>query len=218
MGKYLDAPRTVTIGPGSCDAPDPDEANCTSGPGNEPVSGDAYRRSLLVRRQAVVDRGRAKAHQLGARPYRVFLVWQERDHKRKFREVKRIELMPVKLTAMDAVDLEASLAGLDGDGGVTLTQVSPQQVSEDNLYGWIDGVDWAANNADREFFYEVQRHSRCSGRDPTRRARFVLAARPHYDGAKMQYRVQLVDQDVARDRDGNDQTVAPRPTRPRLVT
>lgn len=195
-----------------------DHAACVSGPGNAAVEPQAYQASVAVRLQCTVDRARRLSHTLGTRPYRVFLVWQERDRNRTFREVRKIELMPVKLVALDSVDLQLEAAGLTGEGGVTLREISPAQVSEDDLKGRIDGADWAADDGDREFFYEVQRHPRCEGRDPTERRRFVLAAEPHLDGGKLQYRVQLVDQEIARDRDGNDRTVAPTPKRPQLVT
>lgn len=209
------------IGPASTEGPslvpstDPCDEN---GPGNQPVCDDTYQCSLGVRLQPVIDRARRVAHRLGVRPYRVFLVWQERDRTRKFVEVCRKELTPVRLVALDAVDLDVSQAGLQPEGGIQLREISPAQTSEDELRGYLNGVAWGADDPDREFFYEIQLHPRCIDDETPRRRRFIIGSEPHFDGGGFQYRVGLVDQEIARSRDGVDRTVADERRVPRLIT
>jgi len=182
------------------------------------VTSEKYQCSPGVTLQAGVDRARRISHTLGFRPYRVWLVWQERDRKRKFNEVCRVELVPVRVIALDAVDLDLSQGGLQPDGGVSLREISPLQVTEDTLRGYLDGALWGADDPDREFFYEIQRHPRCAGEDEPRRRRFVIGAEPHHEGGALEFRVGLVDQEIARSRAGEDRSSTDEARAPRLVT
>lgn len=194
--------------------------------------GDAqYQCSPGVSIQAAIDVGRRVTHELGFRPYRVFLVWQERDRDRRWRCVQELELIPVRLIALDAVDLELSQHGLNPEGGISLREVSPAQVSEDDLRGYLNGQPWGADTIEREFFFEVRLHERCRPQDVPgsmrhaeggpRRRRFTLGAEPHLDANGYQWRIGLVDQDIARTRDGEDQSTDPDQQRvlptPRIV-
>ena len=181
--------------------------------------------------QSAVDVGRRVAHELGFRPYRVFLVWQERGRDRIWRCVQELELVPVRLVALDAVDLELSQHGLQPEGGISLREVSPAQVSEDDLRGYLYGERWGSDTIEREFFYEVRLHERCRPQDVPgsmrhaeggpRRRRFTLGAEPHLDANGYQWRVGLVDQEIGRTRDGEDQSTNPDQQRvlptPRIV-
>jgi hypothetical protein len=89
-------------------------------------------------------------------------------------------------------------------------------VTEDELRGYFQGKLWGADTIDRQFFYEVRLHERCApnsvpGRvfvpGGTKRRRFVIGSEPYLDGASHQFRVGLVDQEIARDRDGKDATI-----------
>ena len=189
-----------------------------NGPGNQPVCDDTYQCSLGVRLQPTIDRARRIAHRLGVRPYRVFLVWQERRRTREWYEVCRKELTPVRLIALDSVDLDVSQAGLQPEGGVSLREISPAQVTEDELRGYLNGEPWGADDPDREFFYEVQLHQRCVDGATPRRRRFIIGSEPHLDGGAFQYRVGLVDQEIARSPDGQDRTAPNDLPVPRLIT
>ena len=215
----------------------PTVENCGPGPtadeqlpGNEPVSDEEYRCSLGVRLQGAIDRARRIPHALGFRPYRVFLVWQERERDREWRSVCEMELIPVRLMALDRVDLELSEVGLNPEGAIQLREISPAQVTEDDLRGFLNGEKWGSNTIDRQFFYEVRLHERCTPQDVPgrvfpaggpRRRRFILGTEPHLDGDRHQFRVGLVDQEIARSRTGRDQTINPDrakpPALPRLV-
>ena len=199
-------------------------------PGNRPVSDAEYGCSLGTRLQGSLDHVRRIPHTLGFRPYRVFMIWRERQTDRVWRVVEEMELIPVKLVAMDRVDLELSQVGLQPEGAIQLVEISPAQVTEDDLAGFLNGTKWGSDTIDREFFYEVRLHERCTpaqvpGRvfpagGPKRR-RFTLGTEPHFDGDKHQWRIGLIDQEIARTRDGRDQALNPDreqpPSLPRLV-
>lgn len=179
------------------------------GPGNQPVSDCDYRRSLGVDLQGIVDEARKFRHDFGLRPYRVFLVWQRRDARQEFREVKRVELMPVRVSNLTQIDLELAASGLQPSGTLALSEISPQQVDEHMLRGKLEGRDLASNE---EFFYEVALIPRCDGDTPIR-GRYTLAGVPFFDGQKFQWRVAVSDQENPRGPFGEDQTLAPTPTR-----
>lgn len=144
-----------------------------------------------------------------------------------------MELMPVKLRALDTMDLELSQAGLEAEGAIQLREISPAQVTEDDLRGYLDGKLWGKDDPDREFFYEVRLHERCTGAIPgvpnsgrvlpvgTKIRRFALGSEPFFDGGRMQWRIGLVDQKIARTRNRVDQTITPDqpvvPPKPRIV-
>lgn len=221
--------RAPVCGPGS-DEGGAGADDCPRGPGveqnepNQPVEG--YGSSVLVGLQGAVDAARKISHTIGARPYRMFMVWQQRNREREFEQVRCLELLPVKVRALDVVDLELSQAGIAPDGAILIREVSPAQVTEDDLRGFLDGELWGHDNPDREFFYELVLSERCE--DPsrlvpsgTKRRRFALGTEPFLDASRLQWRFGLVDQRIARTRDGVDQTVSPDggvvPQLPRLL-
>ncbi len=165
---------------------------CAPGPGNMPVPDECYQQSPLVCLQGTVDEARRVLHQAGFRPYRVFLVWQERDARQRYRDVRRVELMPVEISDISAMSWRSAPVGTHADGTVTLTQVSPAQVSEDDLRGRWQGGDPPDGMM---FFYEVRRIGRCAGEgeriDPLR---FTLASPPALDPKKFEWKVRLTDQ------------------------
>jgi len=189
---------------------------CAEGEGNVPVVDTTYQCSVMVGLQPTLDRARRVVHEIGMRPYRVFIVWQERNQNRDLVEVARKELMPVRVDGLDGVDLSLGAAGLQAEGAITLREVSPAQTSEDELRGYLNGVEWAAQTSNREYFYEVQAAARCVGESPRVR-RFILASEPFLKGGAGEFRVRLVDQEIAR-RDGQDRTVVAETGGPRLVT
>lgn len=184
---------------------------CQPGPGNVPVEGDQFQCSLGVRLQPAIDRNRRLSHTLGLRPYRVFLVWQERRALREFIEVCRLELIPVRVQAMDSLELELTQAGLTHTRMIKLREVSPALVDEDILRGYLNGKPWTGN--DREFFYEVVMHPRCATDPPRIRRRFILGNVPHFEATSYEFRVGLIDQLIDRTREGVDQTLPRFPDR-----
>lgn len=197
-------------------------------PGNEPVTDAAYQCSLGVTTQPAIDAARRINHELGLRPYRVFLVWQERDRVRVWQTKCELELIPVRVMDLDGVDLELSQAGLQPMGAIKLSEVSPAQVTEDDLRGYLGGRLWGQTTVDEQFFYEVRLHERCNPERASRlfppggpkRRRFTLGAEPFLRGDRFEWRIGLIDQEIARTRDGRDNSIDPnqRPyDLPRLV-
>ena len=164
--------------------------------------------SLGVRMQPTADRARRIAHRLGMRPYRVAIIWQERASKREWREVYRVEIMPVRVVAMDSVSRELGELGNHAEGAMRVTEVSPQQVTEGMLRGQLPaGVQWGADTHDREMFFEVQRFRRCPEDPENPRHRFVLGSEVHHDAEGMQFTFVLQAQQVPRSPEGADRSL-----------
>jgi hypothetical protein len=151
--------------------------------------------------------GRRQLHLLGFRPYRVSLVWQQYNRvKQEWLEAARIDLMPVKLVAMNSASVRAGEGGLYLDGPVQLEEVSPQQVNESQLRGYRDGVNWSERSSEREFFYEVQAMRRCPSDPETQRYRFALGTAVHHDAVGFQFLFSIVPQIVQRGHGGDDRS------------
>lgn len=126
-----------------------------------------------------------------------------------WREACKLELTPVEIVDFDNLSWRVTQQGANADGNILLREVSPRQVTDDMLHGWLNGVEWGYDTADREFFYEVVLHEFCDGEVEPRRRRFVLGAEPFYDSNRHGWTVTLVDQDVGRARDGRDASIEP---------
>lgn len=209
--------------------PAPDCATCgspcvckTASSGDCDIADD-YASSLGVELQCDIDEARREAyHVLGLRPYRVFLTWRRRNRslppERSYAVIKRIELVPVNVVALDGTDLELTSVGLDAIGGITLTQISPAQVSDDDLRGKLDGADLKAS--EEEFFYEVV-HRVFPGQTTPPRRRYILVSEPHHDGVGFMYTVNLAAQAENINEDGfTDDNLPPSRSRqrPELVS
>ena len=194
----------------------PAPGTCGPGLGNRPVPEQEYRTSLGVCLQDIVDNARRFVHELGLRPYRVFLVWWDRDRRQRFTEesvVRRVELVPVKVGSFDSVRWELSPSGMYDDGLIQLSQVSPAQVDAKTLLGKLDGEDPPPGV---EFFYEVVQHKRCPD-DRVQPGRYTPAAVPYFDAERFEWVVVLGTQQAARstapDRDTPDRDNTFKPAR-----
>jgi hypothetical protein len=159
----------------------------------------------------MVDRVRSIPHRMGTRAYQVFLVWQERGRDMVWREVCRLELTPVKIVDFDNARWRVTAQGAHMEGTIQLREVSPRQVDDNTLHGWLNGKQWGHDTTDREFFYEVVQHQWCEeGSSGPRRRRFTLTAEPFYDGEHAHaWTLTLIDQDVVRLPDGRDGSLDP---------
>ena len=189
-----------------CDTSEPCDPNAGCGPTSanalpcEPMIG-----SLGVRLQGAVDRARRLPQALGLRRERVYLVWQRQDEQtRAWKEHQRIELVPVKVSGLSKIDKALGDGGLRSDGEVTLTEVSPAQVSIRTLQGWIGDEDWP-NASEREFFFEIERGRRCEGDGEEPRMRFTLAS--EIEAQPFGYKFRLLTQHVPRGDGGIDMSV-----------
>ena len=163
--------------------------------------------SILGGLQPIVDSARRITHEIGARPYRVRLVWQEQSSiTAKWSEAHSLELVPVRLEA-GRENLEDLAAGGVPTGSITLREISPIQVDELTLRGYLQGQPWGADEPTREFFFEVQQLPRCAG-DPTpERYRYVLEGVPELRTDAFDWQVRLIAQFGRRSQDGQDTTV-----------
>lgn len=163
--------------------------------------------SLLGGLQGVIDSARRIAHEVGARAYRVRLVWQERSSVTGlFAEVHSLELVPVRVE-QGREQFTDEVAGQIPGGSISLREVSPVQVDELTLRGYLQGKPWSVDNPSREFFFELQQIRRCATDPEPERYRYVLDGVPELETDRMQWRVRLLAQFGRRSRAGQDTTV-----------
>ena len=177
-------------------------------PGNQPVELGALACSPALARQAGIDFARRQVHLLGQRPYRVSLIWQRQDDiEGRWVEDGRLELMPVDVRGMDAIERVVEQAGDKPDGQIELREVSPLQVDEATMRGYRNGQPWGQDSAAEEFFFEVQAYALCPGDLEPRRYRFTMASTPQLRMDRNEWQVELTTQFGHRSRAGGDQTV-----------
>lgn len=179
---------------------------CAPGPGNAAVRGIAC--STGVKIQRVVDRAYRLVSRLGFQPYRVFLVWELRSPDQSYRDLRRVELMPVEVADLKGRKIEVTRTGIVNPGEVRIQRVSPNQVTQEELLGYIDGQPW--NVPGGRFFYEVVLHERCNpGAPGNTRWRFGPASMPHLSTMNdpLGFSIDLTDQLEQRDSAGNDRSV-----------
>lgn len=186
-----------------------DSDPCAPGPGNAPITDAAYQASLGVSLQSTIDDARRTLHELGLRPYRVFLTWARRNHRQVFEVIRRIELVPVAVSAVDAVDWDIEASGGIPSGTLELSEISPAQVTEHDLRGLLDGQDPPDGV---EAFVELVRLPRCPTDKPIP-ARFTRSSEPYLDGTRWQWKMRITDQAAARSPDDTDQVITPPPRR-----
>jgi hypothetical protein len=204
-------------------APDPCAPNpCEPSPANIAPC-EPYACSIAAIAQFGVDLGRQMVASMGFRPYEVWLVWQVRAKNglgaRTWREDHRIRLFPVRVPGLDEVAIVLGENGQYKEGGITLTEISPQQVDESTLRGYRNGVAWAQADNDREFFYEIFHSKRCPGDPEPQRHRFTVGSPPYHDAQNFQWRITVVPQIIDRSGTGQDQAlVPPKPNKRPVVT
>lgn len=193
--------------------------NVVVGPCGEPLSTAhaplnpcGYTSSFAVSTQRSIDYARRMQHSLGFRPYKVFLVWQKRNRRQEYVEYRRQELMPVQVSSLNEVDLQLQAVGLDKIGGIYLTEVSPSQVNEASLKGYVNNKPLGD---DEQFFYEIIRQPRCAT-DRPERARFTLGALPFLNATAYQWEISLLYQQPSRSDSGGDRTLDTSRTRDKL--
>lgn len=193
-------PFAAQPGPCATQAPTGRDAACEPGPWNDPVTDAQYQCSLGVRLQTTVDSARRISHQLGLRPYRVRLIWAQRDTRERFQVIDQIELTPVRVDAVEDVGYDLGIAGRQLVGDLVISQVSPAQVREYQLRGKMaDGQD---PPDDVEFFYELERLPRCQQDAPIAPQRYTPIGKPGFDAPGYQWIVRLAAQQNPRGPEG----------------
>lgn len=141
---------------------------------------------------------------LGARTYQVQLVWTRWTGGSRGRGqetlVQVLPLLPTpKVSALKAISLELTNAGQNEQGQLEVSELSPSY-TEDLLMGRdgpvVRGQDLPP---DMQFWWEIYQPE--PGVTSPRR-RFFPKSAPSYDATALQWRIQLVQQQRPRARDG----------------
>lgn len=146
-------------------------------------------------RVGIVDRIRQIPTMLGARPYRVHLVWVtwtglrrgEGDEKL----VDELEILPTPLVAdLTSVTRNPFSAGTLPVGSIMVSEVSAGQYTEDTLRGWKKPSGERLNQEREDFWWEVREDGRTAGKDPEKR-RFRLLGEPFLNAENVEFRCLL---------------------------
>ncbi len=169
---------------------------CAPGLGNVPISSLEYQASIGVCLQGTIDEARRLSHELGFRPYRVMLLWSHRNTRQRSTPFRAIELIPVQVTTSTDVARIMTPSGMERQGGIVLSNISPAQVGYNDLLGKLDNQN---PGHDIEFFYEVSLQSRCTlelpGGEPYR---YTPASEPYFDAENYEWIINLTDQNMSR--------------------
>lgn len=157
-----------------------------------PLSRDEAMSSLVEELGETVDSIRQIATDLGARPYRVFLITTEWTGEEIGEGIERVasevEILPTpKVSPITALSKSLTQAGLIEQGELRVTGISTS-FKEWELRGvQQDGKDLPDN---RQFFYEMRMDARSPTAETLRR-RFALSKVPFYDAERVQWVVEL---------------------------
>lgn len=163
-----------------------------------PLAPSRVHSTLLARLSApggVVDRARQRATDIGARPYRVFLVWERfsGEHRGEGQEllIARHEILPTPLVDFGSLNRQWFLIGVWPTGTARVTEVPPSY-TQDELEGRVLPGGAAVPRKDGEkvtFFYEVVQDGRAD--DPAQRARFRCGNVPALESDNAQWVLTL---------------------------
>ena len=170
-----------------------------------PLSPLEARSSLAQRLTGVADRVRQVATRLGARPYRVVLVWGRWTGSTRgegeLQFLREMELLPTpKVATLDSVTFSIFHAGTVPAGSIKLTEVSTRYTFDELQGHMIPELHEDVIPSPFDFFYEVREDGRRDAR-PVRR-RFRLMSVPNLDAENAQWTLMLESESEARNRDG----------------
>jgi hypothetical protein len=172
-----------------------------------PITPIEAKRSLVSRLGPRVDRLRQFCTKFGLRPLKVFLVYLKYTGAEygegEQKEAQRIELLPTpKVQSMSDVALQPLNAGIEGDGGVTLTKVS-SRYTFDQLRG-LYVPERHEDHLEPPYFmvYEIVEDGR--GDPQPVRQTFRLASLPERRAGQIDWTLKL-----QRVSGGNDRTGEP---------
>lgn len=164
---------------------------------------DDYNNTLLGELADCVDCWRHISSELGARPYRVFVVKTRWTGKRRGEGIEipvfEEELTPTpKVDPISAIQQQLQDIGLDEVGTVNVAELSPRYTSNFLMGRDEQGRGIAANES---FFWEIVL-IRNKANEPQKRRRFMVAGVPAYEANKLQWSVRLVRAGNDREEDG----------------
>jgi hypothetical protein len=172
--------------------------------GPRPLPPGGFERTLVARLGPVADNLRQIATNLGARPYRVFLVWTLAGGAERGEGVERVvheeELLPTPLVQdLTSLALQPYSAGKLPVGSVRVTAISTSY-GEDVLAGTVMPDGRTPDKRRGDFFYELREVAAVSApcgpneqglvREPERK-RFRLLSGPFRPPTRVGYEVVL---------------------------
>lgn len=173
-----------------------------------PLASGVARGTLVHRIGRIADNARGIATRLGARPFRVFMVWEQWSGGERgegtVTTTTRIELLPTpKIENIDALVSPTTIAGTIPTGNIRIRDVSSYEYTQEVLSGTL-----MPNQSDKipdpyNFFYEVVEDDR-HGVNP-RRMSFRLTAPPALIATSAMYVLLLERISEDRNRAGDDQ-------------
>lgn len=139
-----------------------------------------------------LDELRQIASDLGARPYRTFLVVTRWSGGKRGRGVEVVvsetEITPSpKVDPLNSIQIAMLDVGTDEQGGLSVSEISPRY-TENQLRGLSD--DGTPRPENETFSWEVSLSR--GDRDSKRRRRFTIQGVPSYDAGKLQWSVRLL--------------------------
>lgn len=162
-----------------------------------------YKESMLGELMECVDCIRQIPVELGARPYRVFLIWTRWSGEERGEGVESLireeEILPVpKIQEMASVQLQLLDIGMDEQGSLQVSQISPRYTENQLLGRNPDGSGIADNET---FSWEV-RLDKGDVSDLKKRRRFMVKGVPSFKAESLQWSVNLIRAGSDRQHDG----------------
>jgi hypothetical protein len=160
----------------------------------KPILDHEYRDTLLGEflDDDCLDELRQLAADFGARPYRVFLVRTRWTGGKRGKGVERVsqetEILPTpKLETLASVNLQMLDVGVDEQGAVSVSEISPR-FTENQLLGRNE--DGSGIPDDETFSWEIALSRGDRGDD--KRRRYNIRGVPSYEATALQWKVQLI--------------------------
>lgn len=162
--------------------------------------------SLANRLGRVADRARQVATHLGARPYRMWMVWARWTGavrgEGRFEVLREMEVLPTPLVAsLDSVTFSIFHAGTVPEGSIKVTEVSTRYTFDELQGHMVPDLHEDVIPAPYEFFYEVREDGRGDA-EPVRQ-RYSIMSYPFRDAENAQWRLMLQRVSEPRNRDGS---------------
>lgn len=163
------------------------------------------RGSLVNRLSRVVDRARNIATRLGARPYRVVMVWGKWTGVNRgegtFSVFREMEILPTpKVSTLDSVTFSVFHAGTIPAGSVKLSEISTRYTADELQGRMVPTLHSDQLPQPWVFYYEVREDGRGDA-EPVRR-RFRLLSDPTLDAENVQWTLMLERESEDCGRDG----------------
>lgn len=165
------------------------------------LEGDSISKTLVQRLTPTVDAARDIATRLGARPYRVTLVWVKWSGAKRSEGVPTVEEMPLlptpKVVDLNSLQVIQNPIGGDMVGMLRVSEISPRY-TEDQLNG--NGEGGTPKPPNWEFFWEIEFRT---AHGPGSRRRFIPKSTPQFHAERAEWTVDVLKTSADRPRSGS---------------